>query len=119
MTRVAAGGSAASGLQRVERSGRDELAAAVVVRGSEVELGETGDDGGLVAADDGAHARLLDGGGLGHRPAADADEAQRVLFAQDPRGRSRGELADRVPGDAGDAAAVRPGRSTTAGSRRR
>ena len=44
-------------LQRVERAGGDELAAAVVVRGGEVELGEAGDDGCLVAADDGAHAR--------------------------------------------------------------
>ena len=119
MTRVPAGGSAVEGLQRVERSGGDELAAAVVVRGGEVELFEPGDDGGLVAADDGAHAGLLGGGGLGHRPAADADEAERVLFAQDSGGRGGGELADRVPGDAGDGGAVRRARSTRAGSPRR
>ena len=34
------------------------------------------------------------------------DEAQGVLFAQDAGGRGRGELADRVSGDAGDAVAV-------------
>ena len=48
----------------------------------------------------------LDGGGLGHRPSADADESQGVLFAQDAGGRRCGELADRVPGDAGDGVAV-------------
>ena len=81
MTRVPAGGSAARACERLERAGSDELAAAVVVRGGQVELGETGDDGCLVAADDRAHAGLLGRGGLGHRATADADEAQRVLFA--------------------------------------
>ena len=49
---------------------------------------------------------LLGRGGLGHRATADADEAQRVLFAQDAGCRRGGELADRVTGDAGDAGAV-------------
>ena len=43
------------------------------------------------------------GGGLGHRATADADEPQRVLFAQDAGCRGGGELADGVTGDAGDA----------------
>ena len=57
-------------LERVERAGDDDLAAAVEVGGLEPELGEACEQLGLVAADDGAHA----GGDLrgrgGHRTAA-------------------------------------------------
>ncbi len=68
----------------------------------EVELGEPREDGVLVPADDGAHPRAGDRGGLRHRVAAGAHDAHGLVIRQDAGARGSGDLTDRMSRDAGD-----------------
>ena len=52
----------------------------------------------LVTAEHGGHRGVRDGGGVGHRPAADTDEPDRVVHAEHAGDRAGREFADAVPG---------------------
>jgi hypothetical protein len=97
----ATGGVGREGRERVEGTRRDDLPAAVAVGRGEPVLLDLREHVGLDPAHDGRHARASPSGRLGHRAAAHADEPQRVILGEHPRGGGGGELADRVPGDAG------------------
>jgi hypothetical protein len=83
-------------LVRGERGGGHDLPAAVDVRRGQTELLQVGDDGVLVAAEDGGHAGLGDGGRLGHRQATLAYEAHRGRVVQHPGPGGCGDLAHAV-----------------------
>ncbi len=98
MTRVLAGGSAASFASPSSGAGGDDLAGAVAVgRVQPVRL-DGGEDLVGVAAEDGGHAGRFERAGGGHLPAAYAGEGDRGLGGQHPGERGGGELADAVPG---------------------
>ena len=89
-------------LQLLEGAGRDDLARAVVVGGSESVLLERGQDLVAVATQHGGHAGRGDGGRLGHRVAALADQHHRLLGGDDPGAGGGGQLTHAVAGDGGD-----------------
>ena len=98
-----AGGSLGQRRERVERARRDDLAAAVVVRGVRPSSSSRASN----SASSPPMTALMP---VGSAAAASAiarprtrDEAHRVRLGQDAGRRRGGELADRVPGDAGDA----------------
>nr|BFF13852.1 hypothetical protein GCM10025699_51550 [Microbacterium flavescens] len=93
----------------------DDLAAAVVVGGREAQLVEPREQLGLVASEDGAHAGLDQGGGVGHGASALGDEGHRVGVAQHVGDGRGGELADGVAGDAGDLRTVDAGEERVGG----
>jgi hypothetical protein len=78
--------------------GGDDLARAVDVRGGEAVRLEHGEHLVLLAAEDRGHAGGLGGRGLGHGPAAHADQAHRVVGGNHPGDRPGGQFADAVPG---------------------
>ena len=88
ISRALAGGSSASAASCSSGAGGDDLAGAVVVGGGEPVLVEGGEHLVAVAAEDGGHAGRGDGGGLGHRLAALADQHHRLLGG-DHAGRRR------------------------------
>ena len=75
-------------------SGGDDLPAAVVVGGGEIELREARQDVGFDATDDGGHAGGLERGCVGHGATADTDEPHPVIGGQDAGRDQRGDLAD-------------------------
>ena len=79
-------------------AGGDHLAGPVAVGRLEVELGETGEHGVGVTAEDGGHRRRLLGARGGHLPPAHGREGDGLLGVDDPGDRRGGQLADGVPG---------------------
>ena len=102
----AGGGSLLQRGEGGQFTGDDDLAAAVEVRGLETQLGQLREQFGLVAAEHGAHAGLHLRGRVGHRDAALGDELHRVVLGQDAGSGRRGELTDRVAGDAAELVAA-------------
>ena len=100
-------------LERVAVAREHELARRVVV--GDGQPGGAGDLRGLVlvGADQRDHRAAVVG--LGHQAAAQDDELERVVDAQDARGGQRGELAERVAGGGGGGDVVR--QSAPAGDR--
>ncbi len=81
---------------------RDDLARAVVVRGGEPVALQRREDLVPVAAEHGGHPGGRDGGRLGHRQAALADQHHGLLGGHHAGTRRGGELADAVPRDGAD-----------------
>ena len=79
-------------------AGGDHLAGPVAVGRLEVELGETGEHGVGVTAEDGGHRRRLLGARGGHLPPAHGREGDGLLGVDDLGDRRGGELAHGVPG---------------------
>ena len=94
-----AGGSSASFSSAVSAPGRDDLTGGVAVGGNQVELLETDQHVGLVAAEHRGHAGRLDGAGLGHLGAAGSGQRDGVIGGQYTGDRVGRDLADRVTGD--------------------
>ena len=106
ITRVPRGAFSESVCRPGPVAGGDDLAAAVEVR----RLQPRGFDGrehvGLLAADDGAHARVGLGRGLSHGASARADEPHAVDVADHARGHERRDLAHGMAGDAAEGGAL-------------
>ena len=91
-------GAAHGGVDRAHAAGEHDLAGRVVVGERQLEVGRELVDVVALAAEHGDHAAGLQGGGVGHRLRAGADEPHAVLEVDRTGGRQRGVLAERVAG---------------------